>query len=110
MGILIYLLFLRGLYYLRKVVASYLSGQIFSDHLIADLRRSGKDFLYAGVFVLAYKFVSWFLLMDDETIKLEFGLAALVPFFLMIIGSFIKIQSESMNRAKELQEEASLTI
>lgn len=109
-GLTTYIIFLRGLFYLRKMASSLLSGSSFSERIISNLKKSGKHFLYTGVMAFGIMILLWIGQLGAG--KLSFGYDAnlLIPFFLMIIGTFFIIQSHTLSEAKQIKEENELTI
>lgn len=105
-----YIIFLRGLYYLRKVAKTLLSNNYFSGKISLNLKKSGRHFLIAGIILFCLSTVIWINLLSGNQIKLIHDTNLLVPFFLMIIGMFFIIQSDSLFLAKNIKEENDLTV
>lgn len=107
---IVYLIFLRGLYFLRKMAKNLLKEGQFSDGIILNLKKSGSHFLYSGLFSLLFFLVVFFHNNFKGKIELIYDSNLLIPFFLMIIGIFLMIQSDALSTAKNLQEENELTV
>jgi hypothetical protein len=103
-------LFMRGLFYLRKVAKSILAEKYFSLPMIDNLGKSGRDFLKTGFFSFGIILVLW--LGDVSDGKLVFGLDInmMSSLFLMIVGLFFIIQSNTLAYAKDIKEENDLTV
>lgn len=54
-----YIIFLRGLYFLRKMARFLLTNKYFSDNTIENLKKSGNNFLYTGIISFALIVVLW---------------------------------------------------
>lgn len=105
-----YIIFLRGLYYLRKMARFLLSNNYFSGEISSNLKKSGRHFVIAGIILFCLSTVIWINLLSGNQIKLIHDTNLLVPFFLMIIGLFFIIQSDSLFLAKNIKEENDLTV
>lgn len=105
-----YLIFLRGLYFLRKIARNLLNDEQFSNGIIQNLKKSGTHFLYTGVISLLGFIIAFVQNIFDGKIELIYDSNLLIPFFLLIIGIFFKIQSETLSVAKGIQDENDLTI
>jgi hypothetical protein len=104
------MVFLRGLYFLRKMARFLLSSKYFSDNIIRNLKKSGNHFLLTSLISFALIFAQWIGKMVDGKIELAYDQELLVPLFLAIIGIFFIIQSSTLDLAKSLKEENELTV
>ncbi len=109
-----YIIFLRGINYLRISAKFLLSRKPFSEEITSNLKKSGKHFLITGILAL---FLIIFIVFDSSlyaklllSIDLIGYLFLVAPLFLMIIGMFLLIQSEMLLIAKNLKSENELTI
>lgn len=110
LSFLTYIIFLRGLYFLRKVARFLLSNKFFTDKIISNLRKSGIHFIASGLI--------HFLLIIGLTVsklfagKLELGIDSngLATLFIIIIGMFLTLQSNILKLGKDLKEENDLTV
>ena len=82
----------------------------FSEGIILNLKKSGTNFLYSGLISLAIVLLVFITKIFESKIEFVFDSDLIVPFFLMIIGIFLIIQSDVLSMAKGIQEENDLTI
>ncbi|PTM02968.1 MAG: hypothetical protein DA405_11745 [Bacteroidetes bacterium] len=104
------LVFLRGLYFLRRIARILLSDKYFSEDIIRYLRKSGNHFLLSSLISFALILAQWIGKIVDGKIELGYDQELLVPLFLAIIGIFFIIQSGTLDLAKSLKEENELTV
>jgi len=105
-----YIIFLRGLYFLRKMAGFLVSNKYFSELIIKRLKKSGVHFSLAGILSLVIIFLAWIGKLYDGKLELIYDLNLMIPLFLMIIGLFFIIQSEALLVAKNFKEENELTV
>jgi hypothetical protein len=105
-----YIIFLRGLYFLRKMAKFLLTNKYFSDDTIVNLKKSGNNFLYTGIISFALIVVLWISKLTGGKFELIYDNNLLIPLFLSIIGMFFIIQSNALNLAKGIKEENELTV
>jgi hypothetical protein len=105
-----YLLFLRGLYFLRKMARFLLSNNYFSLDTIASLKKSGKNFLYTGIISFTLIVILWTSKLSGEKFNFTYDKDVIIPLFLSIIGIFFIIQSNALILAKGMKEENELTV
>jgi len=105
-----YLIFLRGLYFLRKMARFLLSNKYFSVNIIHNLKKSGNHFLYTGIISFILVIAIWISKLYGNQFELIYDINLLIPLFLTIIGMFFIIQSNTLNLAKGLKEENDLTV
>ncbi len=103
------LVFLRALYYLRKVAKSLLSNNCFTNSTIESLKKSGNNFLYSGYILLVLLVYTLFGMFVQGNIKIEMS-SIIASLFLLIIGVFFRLQSSVLILAKDFKEENDLTI
>lgn len=110
LGLITSLIFLRGLYYLRKV-ARLFSDKYFSDVNITSLKKVGVHFFLTGALYTSIIVVLW---MDESITTREFTIGTdfdlISPLILMIIGVFFLIHSRNLLLAKRFKEENELTV
>lgn len=109
-SLIAYIIFLRGLYYLRKMARFLLSKRYFSEKIITNLNKSGKHFLLTGIISLILYLILWVHKIYGGKVALIYDTNLLVPLFLLIIGMFFIIQSDTLNMAKNINEENELTV
>ncbi len=105
-----YIIFLRGLYFLRKMARFLLSNKYFSEKIIGNLKKSGNHFLLTGIISFALYTILWLNKLYGGKFELIYDTNLLVPLFLTIIGMFFIIQSNTLNLAKNIKEENELTV
>ena len=105
-----YIIFLRGLFYLRKMAKSLLSKNFFSELIIRNSKNSGIHFLLTGILSIIVVILLWFNTLFNGKLELQYNFTIMFPLFLMIIGVFLIIQSKTLFLAKNLKEENELTV
>lgn len=103
-------LFLRGLFYLRKVAKHLLANQYFSIPIVNSLRKSGKDFLWTGLLSLGVMGVLWIGNVTEGELVFGLDINMMASLFLMIVGLFFIIQSNALAFAKDIKAENDLTV
>lgn len=109
-GLGAYVIFLRGLYYLRKMARFLLSKKYFSEKIITNLKKSGNHFLLTGIISLILLVILWLNKLNAGRLEIGYDTNLIVPLFLMIIGMFFIIQSNTLALAKNINEENELTV
>ena len=104
------IVFLRGVYYLRKIARHLLTNKYFSKQIIKYLKISGTHFLLAGVMFVVIMILGWIGKLREGLFEFVYDTNLMVPLFLMIIGLFFMIQSEALLVAKNFKEENELTV
>ena len=102
-----YFIFLKGLYFLRKLARAFLSQKHFTDSITADLKMSGIHFISAGLISVLTLWSGKLLNIDLEPVTRLF---AITPVFLIIVGLFFVIQSKTLLHAIKLKSENDLTV
>ena len=105
-----YIIFLRGLFYLRKMARFLLSNKYFSEQIIINLKKSGTYFLFTGILSFILIFLVWISKLTEDEFKLVYDINFIIPLFLIIIGMFFIIQSKTLFLAKNMKEENELTV
>lgn len=59
-----------------------------------DLRKTGTYFLLTGATFIAQSFFIWLTKLLAGTMKIQFDIEMIIPFFLVIVGVFFIIQSK----------------
>jgi len=109
-SLITYIIFLRGLYYLRKMARFLLTNKYFSGKIIENLKKSGNHFLLTGIISFALFFILWLNKLYGGKFELIYDTNLLIPLFLTIIGMFFIIQSNTLVLAKNFKEENELTV
>ena len=108
--ILTYLILLRGLYFLRKVLRSFLSEQIFNWDVVKHLMKSGWHLFYSGILYIGFVSNSWLWKINKDNLEMISTSFTIIPLLLMIIGLFFVIQSRFVKKAILYKEEIDLTV
>ena len=109
-SIFTYIIFLRGLYFLRKMARFLLTKRYFSDKTVQNLKNSGKHFLYTGILYSIIIVFLWINKLRNGKFEITYNDNILIPFFLCIVGMFFIIQSNALGLAKDIKEENELTV
>ena len=109
-SVLTCIVFLKGVYYLRKMARHLLTNKYFSKQIIKYLKISGTHFLLAGVMFVVIMILRWIGKLRAGLFEFVYDTNLMVPLFLMIIGLFFMIQSEALLVAKNFKEENDLTV
>jgi len=109
-SLIAYIIFLRGLHYLRKMARFLLSNKYFSENIIKNLKKSGNHFLLTGIISFALFVALWLNKLYGGKFELIYDTNLIVPLFLTIIGMFFIIQSNTLVLAKNIKEENELTV
>ena len=109
-SLITYIIFLRGLYYMRKMARSLLSNKHFSENIIEYLKKSGTHFLWAGIISFALILLIFVNKLYGGKFELIYDNNLFIPLFLTIIGLFFIIQSNTLVLAKNFKEENELTV
>tara|TARA_B100000809_G_scaffold249333_1_gene280577 strand:+ start:640 stop:1137 length:498 start_codon:yes stop_codon:yes gene_type:complete len=110
MSLITYIIFLRGLYYLRTMARFLLTNKYFSEKIIENLKKSGNHFLFTGIISFSLFFILWLNKLYGGKFELIYDSNLLIPLFLTIIGMFFIIQSNTLVLAKNFKEENELTV
>ena len=108
-GVIAYLMFMVGLYYLRKVGRHLLSNRYFSINIISNLKKSGMFLMYSGVIGFIGFVMAWIIKLSSNQVTF-YDTDMSLPLFIGIVGLFFIIQSEVLLSAKSFKEENDLTI
>ncbi len=110
MALITYVIFLRGLYYLRKMARFLLSNKYFSEKIIMNLKKSGNHFLLTGIISFSLYVAIWLSKIYGGKFELSYDANLIIPLFLTITGLFFIIQSYTLALAKKIKEENELTV
>ena len=104
---LIYLIFLRGLFFLRKIAREFLLNKMFTESVAISMKKSGSQFTYAGI-------ISLLIFLSKRLFDLNFEFipqsVSITPIFLIIVGLFLTIQSKILLKTISIKNENDLTI
>lgn len=101
----IYFLFLKAIYLLKKSLEDLTDENYFSGIVIKNFNRAGRLILIVGICNTIFKFLLQFILMD----KVEFGVNNSL-ILSIIIGLFLMFLSEVFEKGRKTQQENDLTI
>ena len=87
-------LFLKGLYFLRKVARFLLLNKFFTIEIIKNLKKVGTSFVYASCANLFLLFIHWIGKLNEGLFILKFDDNLITPFFMLIMGLFFIVQSK----------------
>lgn len=104
--LLLYFLFIKGIYHLRATLPLLQTGNLFKEKVSEHFSNAGKLFSISGAIGVLCKFI--FPFISQEKIAVDFIFIWCV--FLLIIGLFFLFFREVFQKAKAIQEENELTI
>lgn len=104
-----YVLFVMGLYHLRKMARHLLSKKYFDLVVVNHLKKSGNYFVATGIFAFV-TFLSWWLVNLTVGNVSFYDSDVMISLFMIMIGLFFIIQSEVILNAKNFKEDSELTI
>lgn len=110
LSLITYIIFLRGLYFLRRIAKFLLLNHYFSENVIEHLKKSGNYFLLTGILSFVILLGLGISKLSINKLYLVYNSDIIIPLFLTIIGLFFIIQSHTLRLAKEFKEENELTI
>jgi hypothetical protein len=103
----IYLVLLRGLFFLRKTARKLLQNKIFTRYVAYSTMISGYHFIIAGILLFLMKLSANLFQLNFESIPKSFSVT---PIFLLMVGLFFILQSEILLKAIDIKGENDLTI
>jgi Protein of unknown function (DUF2975) len=108
-GIIAYVMFMIGLFYLRRVGRYLLSKRYFTIQVVSNLKKSGLFLIFSGVMSFMGFIITWVIKINSNQLTI-YNIDMALPFFICIIGLFFIIQSDVLLSAKSFKEENDLTI
>lgn len=109
-SLLSYFIFLKGIFYLRKVAFLLLKDKQFSDPMIHYLNKSGRQLTLTGILILLTLIINWLATLMQGTLKFGYNENTIIPLFLIVIGMFFSLQSNTLRLGKTYKDENELTI
>ena len=109
LSFLTYIIFILGLYHLRKVARYLLVNKYFDLIVVNHLKRSGLYFVVTGIFSLVLLLMVWLVKIMTGKIAL-YDSDITLSFFIITIGLFFIIQSDVILNAKNFKDDSELTI
>lgn len=104
----VYFIFLRGLFFLRKMARILLSQEkSFSKPVVDYMRICGNQFVYAGLISIVMLLIGKLLELNIAPIYKSYSIT---PIFLLIVGLFFVIQSRTLSLAINLKNENDLVV
>lgn len=104
------MLFLIGLYYLRKMARNQLSNRLYENSVSINLKKSGAFFIANGVLSILAILIVFIIRLTNNNLQFTYNENAQFSVFAIIIGLFFIIQSNTIKKAKELKQENDLTV
>tara|TARA_B110001450_G_C17490424_1_gene428062 strand:- start:231 stop:728 length:498 start_codon:yes stop_codon:yes gene_type:complete len=105
-----YILFLIGLYYLRKMARNQLSNRPYENSVSTNLKKSGSFFIANGILSILVIVVVFIIRLTNNKLQFTYDENTQFSVFAIIIGLFFIIQSNTIKKAKELKQENDLTV
>ena len=113
-----YILFVLGVYNLRKTIKHFVSNDFYTKTVINSLNRAGKLFVFIGVSTILIRLLSVLLMQNIILVQSSWWLSVasiaasldLINTFLIIIGLFLLLFSKVFENANELKQENDLTL
>ena len=104
-----YIVFVIGLFHLRKVARQLLSKRYFDITVVNHLRKSGSCFILAGILSFVVFIILWSVKISVQKVSI-YDTDFMISLFVMTIGLFFIIQSEVIKNAKNFKDDSDLTI
>jgi len=108
LNLIIYFVFIYGLFKLRKVAKLFLYESFYNTGLVINSALSGKSFVLAGVFWWLFDGLSS--VHFDQQFSIGVGEKTFVYLFIIVVGLFLMLTSKLYEQAIELKNENDLTI
>jgi len=108
--VIAYIIFLRGLFYLRKVARFLLSKGYFTETVILNLKKTGTHFISTGIVYFIIILSLLLLTLSKGKIEIGYDFNLLAALFVTIIGLFFTMFSKTLALAKVFKEENELTV
>jgi len=110
LSLIIYIVFLRGLYFLRKVARLLMSKKYFTQIFIITIKKSGVNLLISGTLYFILIIGIWINKSFNNHLEITYNTNVIMPLFICTIGLFFIIQSKTLTLAKVFKEENELTV
>lgn len=109
LSLIAFIVFITGVFFLRKVGRYLLSNQYFAIEVIDNLKKSGRFFIYTGIISFSVFVISWVVKFNSGNVLL-YNTDVVLPLFITIVGLFFLIQSDVLMVSKNAKEDSDLTI
>lgn len=103
-------LFLFGLWFLRKVSIQYIKNKNVTFLTHKSIKKAGAFFIMAGIVKITLSILLWVQNLTNKDISFSTGSETTLTFILLIVGLFMLLQSKTLVLAKEYEDEINLTI
>lgn len=104
---IVYIIFLRGLFFLRKIAGEFLRNKTLTKTVMSLMKKTGIHFTLAGLILLITILTEKLFDLQLEPITELFNVT---PIFLVIIGLFFIIQSQTLLEAIKMKNENDLMV
>ena len=108
LNLLIYFIFIYGLFKLRIVAKLFLNNTFYDSRLGKNCNLSGKCFVLSGVFWWLFDGLST--IHFNNTLSIGVSEKTFIYLFFIVIGLFLMLTSKLFDNAFELKNENDLTI
>jgi len=114
-----FILFTIAVYYLRKCIEPFINSDFYSTVVIKNLKKAGRLFVFIGLSTILFRLVAILYFQSIVPVQGYSGLLNagslissidITTIFLIIIGLFFLLFSNTFENAKRLKEENDLTI
>lgn len=105
-----YVLFVFGIFYLRKFSKTLLTEKYFSIYVISNAMKIGKMFVYSGSIMILLYLIQFISRFTNGKIQLVYNTEFVFSLFIIAIGLFFLILSKILNSGVQLKQENDLTI
>ncbi|WGH76232.1 DUF2975 domain-containing protein [Tenacibaculum tangerinum] len=108
LNLIVYGVFVYGLFKLRKVSKLFLNGTFYDLELGKNCSLAGKSFILSGVFWCLFDGLSSIYFKNEFSIGVSDK--TFIYLFFIVMGLFLMLTSKLFDRALELKKENDLTI
>jgi hypothetical protein len=122
MTVINFMLFILAVYFLKRTIKPFINSDFYSSIIVSNLKKAGSLFLFIGVSTILICLISA-LYLQNMTQHMVLGKSSwwfslvsivssidLTYVFLIIIGLFLLLFSNTFNNARTLKQENDLTI
>ncbi|APG66055.1 hypothetical protein LPB136_12050 [Tenacibaculum todarodis] len=105
-----YVLFIVGVFYLKKLSKELLKEKYFSNYVIQNSIRTGKMFIVSGCLMILVFLIQFVSRLTNYSLRLAYSTEFIFALFIIAIGLFFLIQGKILNKGNQLKQENDLTI
>ena len=109
LSVVSYIVFVKGLFHLRKVARHLLANRYFDLTVVNHLRKCGRCFVLAGIASFIVFMIVWLVRITVDKIT-AYDSDFMISLFIATIGIFFIIQSEVIMNARSFKDDSELTI